>query len=44
MTIHKPYIPEMTLTKYIRQEEGEEKDIPEFKTALMHRYNDLKTT
>ena len=33
----------MTLTDYMCQEK-EEEDLPALKTALTHRYNDLKTT
>ena len=34
----------MTLTNYMCQEKKEEEDFPALKTALTHRYNDLKTT
>ena len=34
---------EMTLTDYMSQEE-EKEDLLALKTALMHRYNDSKTT
>ena len=38
------YIPETTLTAYMYQEKREEEDLPALKTALIHRYNDSKTT
>ena len=42
--MYKAYIPEMTLTDYVCQEKREEEDLPAFKSALTHRYNDSKTT
>ena len=42
MTIIRLYIPETTLTDYMLQEKREEEDLPVFKTALTHRYNDSK--
>ena len=37
-------MPEMTLIEDMCQEKKEEKDLPTFKTALTHQFNDLKTT
>ena len=34
----------MTLTDYMCQEEREEEDLPPWKIARIHRYNDLKST
>ena len=34
----------MKLTDYMCQLKKEEEDLPALKTALMHQYNDLKTT
>ena len=44
MTVHKSYIPDMTLTDYMYQENREEEGLLASKTALTHRYNDSKTT
>ena len=43
MTMHKTLHPETTLTDYMFQEKGEEEVLPVLKTALTHRYNNLKT-
>ena len=37
-------IPETTLADYMYQEKREEEDLLASKTALIHRYNDSKTT
>ena len=34
----------MALTAYMSQEKKEEEDLPALKLALLHRYNDSKTT
>ena len=39
-----PYNPEMTSTDYMFQEKKEKEDFPELKIALMHSYNELKTS
>ena len=38
------YILEMTLTDYICQEKKEGEDLPGWKTALTHQYNNSKNT
>ena len=44
MTMHKALHPRDNVADYMCQEEKEEEDLPALKTALMHRYNDSKTT
>ena len=43
MTIHKVLNPRDDVD-YMYQEKKEEEDLPALKTALMHQYNNLKTT
>ena len=38
------YDDNMMLTDYMNQEKKEVEDLPALKTALMHQYNDSKTT
>ena len=40
----KHYIPDMMLTDYMCQEKKGEEDLPVLKIALLHQYNNLKTT
>ena len=41
--MHKALHPETTLTDDMYQEREEEEEMPALKTALIHRYNDLRT-